>query len=157
MLCAPLSWLTQSTQPYRSLRDFSGGTYISLQNKSGPWPSRAIMRRMRAAVSDLSCYITIIYKMWSENMRPWGEGTWTPASWLIFSFPMATIVILLKSFDALYTVLTISNSVPFPKSLLPVCMHAHAHTHTRTHTHISVHPSNFFQQSISMSCFQTLI
>ena len=48
---------------------------------------------------------------------------------------MATIVILLKSFDALYTVLTISNSVPFPKSLRPVCMHAHAHTHTHTHAH----------------------
>lgn len=44
-----------------------------------------------------------------------------------------------KSFHALYTVLTISNSVPFPESLLPVfvCVYVCARMYTcaRTHTH----------------------
>ena len=56
-------------------REFSGGVYICLQNKSDPWPSGYIMTGMHNAISHLSCYIT----MYLQNMvRAKGHGLREP-------------------------------------------------------------------------------
>ena len=52
---------------------FSGEAYIYSQNKSSLWPNEYIVMHMHCTISDLSCYIIIIYKMWGKSERPWGE------------------------------------------------------------------------------------
>lgn len=87
MLYALLSWLTQRTQPYRSLRDFSGGTYVSLQNKSGPWPSGYIMTCMRGALSYLSCYMTMYLQNLGSERDALGQESLTTTTLVNLLFP----------------------------------------------------------------------
>ena len=44
-----------------------------LQNRSSLWPYEYFVMHMSRVLSDLSCYIIIIYKMWGKSERPWGE------------------------------------------------------------------------------------
>ena len=57
-----------------------------LQNRSSPRPREYLVMHMSRALSDLSCYIIIIYKTWGKSERPWGESLTTP-SWLVCSSP----------------------------------------------------------------------
>ena len=52
-----------------------------LQNRSSLWPYEYLVMHMSRALSDLSCYIIIIYKMWGKS-----ESLTTP-SWLVCFFP----------------------------------------------------------------------
>ena len=58
-------------------RAFSGRVYICLQNKHSPWPREYLLTRMCSAISDLSCYVIIIYKKWGKSESVWGEGAWS--------------------------------------------------------------------------------
>lgn len=139
-LCgAPLVVDTEDAAVH-SLRDFSGGTYISLQNKSGPWPNRSIMRRMRAAVSDLSCYITASVTKCGV-LRTWGHGARERTAILAnFLFPYGNYCHSFKTSNALYTVLTFLILCLFQNhSYLCACTHMHTPHHTHTAL-TSVHP-----------------
>ena len=47
-------------------------TWNSL-SKSSLWPSEYLVTHMCNVISDLSCYIIIIYKSWGKNKGLWGE------------------------------------------------------------------------------------
>ena len=68
--------LMQPHHQYAVAKTFSGGAYICLQNISSLWSSEYLVMCMCGTISDLSCYIIIIYKMWGESERVWGEGDW---------------------------------------------------------------------------------
>ena len=48
----------------------------SLYNKSSPNPSEYHVKCECSAISDLSCYIIIIYKLWGKSKRSQGERAW---------------------------------------------------------------------------------
>ena len=58
-----------------------------LTEQSSLWPSKYLVTHTSSAVSDLNCYIIIIYKMWGKSKRTWGETAWPPPSWLICLYP----------------------------------------------------------------------
>ena len=66
-----LSWLTQQTQPWCNSNMaplFRWMLYMCIA-QSSPWPSKYLLMWMHSAVSDLSCFIVIIYKTWGK--RAW--------------------------------------------------------------------------------------
>ena len=51
------------------------------------WWSKYLVLCMHSAISNLRCYIIIIYKMWGEREKSLGWESLTTPSWLIYSFP----------------------------------------------------------------------
>ena len=48
----------------------------SLYNESSPGPSKCLLTLRHSAVSELSSYISIIYKTWGSSEWPWGRRAW---------------------------------------------------------------------------------
>ena len=58
-----------------------------MQPDSTPGSSESLLTRMHNAISELSCYIIIIYKTRGKSRETVGQESLTMPFWLICSFP----------------------------------------------------------------------
>ena len=78
---------TAIMQSWHRFKGFSGGAYVCLQNKSGPWPNGYIVIHMCSAVSDLSCYIIMYWQNMELEQEGVGWESLTTAVWVNLLFP----------------------------------------------------------------------